>query len=181
MTIATAPTLLDDALLVERIQRDDEAAFRIVYLRHAHYIAGVVYRLIGDNADLDDIVQDTFVDAARGLKALEDRGSLKRWLVVVAVRKVNTVLARRRRWRRFHWTLRQYAPIASNPGDRKRIDELYEALDDLPVKLRMPWVLSRIVDEPLNEVALLCDASLATVKRRIDEAEQRLMRRLDAE
>jgi DNA-directed RNA polymerase specialized sigma24 family protein len=42
-------------------------------------------------------------------------------------------------------------------------------------------VLSRIADESLPDVAVACDASLATVKRRIAEAEERLKRRLDAE
>ncbi len=180
-TLAGASAAVDDAALVERAQRDDDAAFRAIYARHCHYIAGVVYRLLGDDADLDDVVQETFVDAAGGLGALEDRASLRRWLVVVAVRKVNTLLARRRRRSWFRWALVQFSPAASNPGDRRMVDELYDALDRLPVKLRVPWVLHRIADESLPEVANACDTSLATVKRRIAEAEERLKRRLDAE
>jgi RNA polymerase sigma-70 factor, ECF subfamily len=179
LTFAGAAASADDACLVERVQRDDEAAFRHLYARHCHYIAGVVYRLLGDDADLDDIVQDTFVDAVGGLSALQDPASLRRWLVVVAVRKVKTLLARRRRRRWFGWSLMHLAPSSSNPDDRQTVDELYDALDRLPVKLRLPWVLSRIADESLPDVALLCDASLATVKRRIAEAEERLKRRLD--
>jgi len=175
------PSPLEDALLVERVQRDDESAFRAIYARHSHYIAGVVYRLIGDDAELDDIVQDTFIDAADGIRSLEDPTSLRRWLVVVAVRKVKTLLARRRRRRWFRAALMQFAPAASNPSDRRPVDELYDALDRLPGKLRVPWVLSRIADESLPDVALACDTSLATVKRRIAEAEDRLKRRLDVE
>jgi RNA polymerase sigma-70 factor (ECF subfamily) len=181
MTIASAPASLDDVFLLEGVRRDDESAFRLLYARHARYVAGVVYRLLGDDAELDDIVQETFVDAAEGLKRLEDPGSLRRWLVVVAVRKVKTLLARRRRRRFFRSSLAHTAPVASNPTDRQTLDELYEALDQLPGKLRVPWVLSRIADESLPEVALLCDTSLATVKRRIAQAEERLKRRLDVE
>jgi RNA polymerase sigma-70 factor, ECF subfamily len=180
-TVAGASAPRDDALLVERAKRDDEAAFRAIYARHSHYIAGVVYRLLGNDADLDDVVQDTFVDAASGIATLEDPASLRRWLVVVAVRKVHTLLARRRRRSWFRWALVQLAPRASDPSDRQSVDDLYDALDRLPVKLRVPWVLSRIADEPLPEVAAACDASLATVKRRIAEAEERLKRRLDVE
>ena len=179
-TLAGASASVDDARLVERARRDDEAAFRVIYARHCHYIAGVVYRLRGDDAELDDIVQDTFVDATGGIASLEDPSSLRRWLVVVAVRKVKTLLARRRRRNWFRWALVQLSPAASDPGDRRQVDELYDALDRLPVKLRVPWVLSRIADESLPEVAAACDTSLATVKRRIAEAEERLKRRLDA-
>jgi len=110
-----AASSVDDALLVERVQRDDEAAFRALYARHSHYIAGVVYRLMGDDAELDDIVEETFVDAAGGLGALEDPTSLRRWLVVVAVRKVKTLLGRRRR-RRFRCGGTE--PVAA-PDDRE--------------------------------------------------------------
>ena len=48
--------------------------------------------------------------------------------------------------------------------------------DRLPAKLRIPWVLSRIADESLPDVAVLCETSLATVKRRIALAEERLAR-----
>jgi len=173
------PAPLDDARLVERIQLDDETAFRALYLRHARYVAGVIYRLLGDDSELDDIVQETFVDATHGLKSLADPASLRRWLVVVAVRKVRTLLARRRRRSFFGWSLRQITPTQSNPGDRQLIEDLYEALDDLPAKLRIPWVLNRIADQSLPEVALVCGVSLATIKRRIVEADERLKRRID--
>src|SRR5262249_55814115 len=160
------------------MQRDDEAAFRVVYARHARYVAGVVYRLLGDDADLDDVVQETFLDATSGLKALDDPNSLRRWLAVVAGRKVHSLLARRRRRRWFSWSLVHIAPAISDPTDSRPVEELYDALDRLPAKLRIPWVLSRIADESLPDVALFCETSLATVKRRIALAEERLARRL---
>lgn len=178
MTFASPPDILTDALLLERMQRDDEGAFRAVYARHARYVAGVVYRLLGDDADLDDVVQETFLDATSGLKSLDDPSGLRRWLAVVAVRKVHSLLARRRRRRWFGWSLVHLAPAISNPTDGQAVEDLYDALDRLPAKLRIPWVLSRIADESLPEVAMLCDTSLATVKRRIALAEERLARRL---
>jgi RNA polymerase sigma-70 factor (ECF subfamily) len=141
----------------------------------------VVYRLLGNDADLDDIVQETFLDATLGLAGLHDPSKLRRWLVVVAVRKVHAVLARRRRQRWFRWSLMQTAAMTSNPNDRQVIDDLYDSLDRLPAKLRIPWVLSRIADESLPEVAIFCKTSLATVKRRIAEAEERLARKLNVE
>ena len=41
--------------------------FEALYAKHARYIAGVVHRLMGDDGELDDIVQETFVDAIEGL------------------------------------------------------------------------------------------------------------------
>ncbi|HEY8430134.1 MAG TPA: sigma factor, partial [Sandaracinaceae bacterium] len=51
-----------DEVLVERARAGDERAFAKLYRRHAPYVAGVVYRLMGDELELDEIVQDTFVE-----------------------------------------------------------------------------------------------------------------------
>jgi RNA polymerase sigma-70 factor (ECF subfamily) len=181
-----APTLpihllrsLDDAALVDRVRTDDHAAFAALYRRYARYLAGVVYQLIGDDADVDDIVQETFVDARRGVAGIEEPAAVRRWLVVIAVRRVHRVLLRRRVRR---WYVRKAAELcarASDPRDAACVDELYDALDRLPDKLRVPWILARIGAMPLAEVSSVCRGSIATVKRRIADADQRLARRLD--
>ena len=73
-----------------------------------------------------------------------------------------------------------YAPRASDPRDRQAVDELYEALDGLAADVRIPWVLHRVEQMTLPEAAEACEISLATVKRRIKEADERLERRLGA-
>jgi RNA polymerase sigma-70 factor (ECF subfamily) len=61
------------------------------------------------------------------------------------------------------------------------VDELYDALYRLPDQLRIPWVLARVEQQPLKDVADACAVSLATVKRRILEADERLERKLKDE
>ena len=63
---------LDDATLIDQVQTGDEAAFSQLYKRYARHIAGVVYRLIGDDAHLEDIVQETFVIGLRQLDRLRE-------------------------------------------------------------------------------------------------------------
>ncbi len=172
-----AGVLVDDATLVARAQHDEADAFSALYARHARYIAGVAYRLMGDDGDIDDVVQETFLDAADGIHALEDPGAVRAWLVTIAVRRVKRLLARRRRRRFFFWQAAEMAPRASDPRVRQPVDELYEALDQLPIDLRVPWVLSRIEQVTLPEVARMCEVSLATIKRRLADADARVERR----
>jgi RNA polymerase sigma-70 factor (ECF subfamily) len=181
LRLAVVPGPVDDSGLVVRIQSDDEAAFTELYLRHAAYVARVVYRLMGDDAELDDIVQDTFVDAADGIANVHEPASIRRWLVVIAVRRVRRTLVRRRRRRWFGGQMAEMGPRASDPADRRLVDELYDALDRLPDQLRIPWVLARVEQQPLKDVADACAVSLATVKRRITEADERLERKLKDE
>jgi RNA polymerase sigma-70 factor, ECF subfamily len=181
MRLAVLPGTVDDSGLVTRIQSDDDAAFAELYARHAGYVARVVYRLMGDDAELDDIVQDTFVDAADGIASVHEPASIRRWLVVIAVRRVHRTLVRRRRRRWFGGQMANMAARASDPADRRLVDELYDALDRIPVEVRIPWVLARVEQQPLKDVAEACAISLATVKRRIAEADERLERKLKDE
>jgi RNA polymerase sigma-70 factor (ECF subfamily) len=152
--------------------------FEALYAKHSRYVAGVVHRLMGRDGELDDIVQETFVDALDGLERLRDPLAVRAWLVTVAVRRTRRVLASRRRRMMFaFWTV-DFAPRASDPRDRAPVDELYDALSRIPADLRIPWVLHRVERLSLPETAAACEVSLATVKRRIADAEARIERRL---
>ena len=161
------------------ISRDVGASdFEALYAKHARYVAGVVHRLMGQDGEVDDIVQETFVDAIEGLERLRDPSAVRAWLVTVAVRRTRRVLASRRRRMMFaFWTV-DFAPRASDPRDRAPVDELYDALARVPADLRIPWVLHRVERLSLPETAAACEVSLATVKRRIKDAEERIERRL---
>ncbi|MDP9148567.1 MAG: RNA polymerase sigma factor [Myxococcota bacterium] len=175
-----AGTLVDDLELVDRLRRRDPDAYRLLYTRHARYVAGVVFRLLGGDHDLDDIVQDSFVDAVEGIAGLEDGARLRSWLVTIAIRKVNRVLAARHRRKRLVAGLALLAPSWFSPTGERSVLELQRALDRLPPKLRVPWILGRVEDLELVEVARACSTSIATTKRRIAAADQRLRRWFDA-
>ncbi|AKU98962.1 RNA polymerase sigma factor RpoE [Labilithrix luteola] len=155
-------------------------SFEAIYAAHARYVAGVVHRLLGDDGELDDIVQETFIDALEGLANLQDPSALRAWLVTVAVRRTRRILGRRRRRMLFAFWASDFAPRASDPRDRQAVDELYDVLSRLAPDLRIPWVLHRIEQLSLPETASACEVSLATAKRRIKEAEERIERRLGA-
>ncbi len=167
-----------DADLVAAAVGGDRAAFRAIYLRHARHVASAITRWLGDDADLDDIVQDTFVRASQRLASLRSPAHVRPWLVTIAVRLTHSrIVIRRRRGgllRAFGW---QAARI-SDPALRAPADELSAALISVPEDLRVPWLLHRIEGERLEDVAASCGVSLATVKRRIAACERKLERRM---
>lgn len=188
MTNASLP---EDRLLVAQIARDlrlgagardgataAEDAFAVLYERHARVVASVVYRLLGSDGEVDDVVQETFLDAAAELGALKDGQAVRSWLITVAVRRVHRLLRKRRRRAFLFSCFVQFSARTSDPRDRQAVDDLYDALDDLAPDLRVPWTLARIEELTLPEVARACEVSLATVKRRIALAEERLEKRL---
>ena len=169
----------DDAALVAQACAGSERAFEAIYRRHVRYVAGVTYRLLGQDPEVDDVLQEAFLDAAGALRGLRDPGELRAWLARIAVRRVYRRLARKRRWRWLQAAVEVVTPNASDPHARQRVQDLYEALGSLPVKLRVPWTLHAVDGQTLPEVARLCDISLATAKRRVADAQGRLDRRLN--
>ena len=170
----------DDEELVERLRRRDADAFRLLYTRHARYLAGVVYRLLGGDHELEDVVQESFVDAVEGIGQLEQAARLRSWLVTIAVRKVNRVLVARYRRKALASSFAMLAPRSHTPSGEGAADELQRALESLPPKLRVAWVLGRVEQLELADVARSCSISVATAKRRIAAADQRIRRWFDA-
>jgi hypothetical protein len=70
-SILTASELAGAALL------DEERGFENLYRLHARYIAGVVFRIVGHDRDLDDVVQETFVAASSHLDQLRDAAAVR--------------------------------------------------------------------------------------------------------
>jgi len=158
-------------LVDEVVELDFEELFR----QYAPYVASIGYRLLGRDEEVDDLVQDVFLAAHRGLGRLRNREAVKGWLATVSVR-----LARRRlRARRVRTFLhldatRDYLDVAdrsASPADRALLARVYQILDDLPANDRLAWSLRHVQGEKLERVAELCQCSLATAKRRIKAAQ----------
>ena len=172
-----SPVVDDDATLVARAAAGDERAFTAIYRRYARYVAGVALRLTGDESEVDDVVQETFVDAAEGLASLQEGAALRRWLVTIAARKVARRIARKQRQRWLSSWLGRTEPRVAAPAVEGEAFALYQALAEVSPERRVPWSLHVIEGLTLPEVAETCGISLATAKRRIQEATQLLTRR----
>lgn len=162
----------DDVALIAQAIAGDERALTALYRAHSAYVAGVVYRMLGSDADLDDIVQETFVDGLRGLGSLEDPTKLRAFLVTIAVRRIHRRLSFRYRMKSMVANLFGGAPTVSDPATRAEVHELYEKLGRVDPKKRVAWVLHRVEGFTLPEVAEQTGASLATVKRWVASVDQ---------
>jgi RNA polymerase sigma-70 factor (ECF subfamily) len=148
-----------------------DQAFR----RFSPYVAKIAYRLLGRDAEVDDLVQDVFLAATRGLERLREPEAIRGWLATVTVR----LGTRRLRWRR----VRQFVGLddsapeltcAAQSHERALLGRIYRILDSLPVNERVAWTLRHVEGEPLDRVAALCECSLATAKRRIARVQAEL-------
>jgi RNA polymerase sigma-70 factor, ECF subfamily len=152
-----------------------------VFRAYSGYVASVAMRLLGCNEEVDDVVQEVFVAAMRGLQTLRDPNAIRGWLATVAVRSARRRLRRRRLWAVLgRDTTPDYdqLAVAATQDNALLIKRAYRVLDTLPVDAKIAWTLRHVEGELLEAVARLCGCSLATAKRRIAAAQAALEQEL---
>jgi RNA polymerase sigma-70 factor (ECF subfamily) len=85
-----------DAAAVTQVLAGDKDAFRVLVDRHSRTIFRVVYRMIGNAHDSEEIVQETFLRAYKSLANFELRSNFSTWLYRIAVNRSLDFLAARR-------------------------------------------------------------------------------------
>jgi RNA polymerase sigma-70 factor, ECF subfamily len=141
----------------------------------------VAYGVLRQREDAEDVAQEAAVRAYRGFTSLRNRDQFRSWLVRIAWR---LALDRRKSERR-RGVRELKAPAAPPPPSAEEIaagrqteQRVWEAVDDLPDKLRIVVVLSAIEGHGMREVAALLGLAEGTVKSRLYEARRRLLERL---
>ena len=159
------------------------AAVSALYRQHAPLLARICSRMgAGSRADVEDVVQTTFLEAIRGAGRFEGKTSLRGWLVAIAL---NQTRLHRRSEGRTRKKLHQVALVEAPPGDREvwfirsqEVRRLEGALQHLPELQREALVLSEIEGLPAKEIAVLVGAPPATIWRRVHDARKSLRRLL---
>jgi RNA polymerase sigma-70 factor, ECF subfamily len=148
-----------------------------LYRRFAPYVARIAMRLLGRDQEVDDLVQDVFVEALRGLKQLRDAHAVKAWLAKVTVRLAVRKLRRRRVLEALRGSRADYEHLASpeaTPEQRAQLAKIYGVLDRLPARTRVMWLLRHVLGESLQAIVELTSCSQSTVQRKLREAESLL-------
>jgi RNA polymerase sigma-70 factor (ECF subfamily) len=166
--------------LVAAFLRGDEAAFRSLYRAHAPALYRLAWRLLdGSVADAEDMVQETWLRAARGLGGFGWRSTLRTWLVGVAIRCCRE-RQRERAAARGGPAARQPAPEPSAPAPREvdRLD-LEAAVAALPPRAREVFLLHDVEGWAHAEVASLLGIEEGTSKSQLHHARRALAARLE--
>lgn len=166
----------DQAQLVAALRKGHPGAAAAFHDRYAQRLYGLLYRILGPDTELEDVLQETFVRALESLANLRDPSLLDSWLMGVGVRTARTLLQRRgrRSWLRIMATEELPDPggPTPDPGHLETLSALYRVLDRMPVDDRMALTLRFASGMTLPETAEACGVSLATIKRRLTRAEQ---------
>lgn len=162
------------------VARDPDAVARLYDLQ-VERVERLVVAVMGPDRELDDIVQRVFLEVLSSLPSF--RGSEEGMLVAFIDRiTVNVARSwirsrRRRAWLRFAAPA-EIPDVPTSVGDpraRAALAVALRVLESLPADERIAFGLRRVEGRRLEEIASMVDASLATVKRRIERAEARFV------
>jgi RNA polymerase sigma-70 factor (ECF subfamily) len=179
------PEAANSSELVERALAGDPLAQQLLYRRHVHAVTERVTRLLARSGEAEDVVQDAFLAAFASLPMLGDRSRFAAWLMRIAIHQVHRRFRRRRLLARLGLdrgsddaSLENIADTSLDPERRLQLRRLDHELGQLPVTLRLAWMIRYVEGCELSDAAEQCGCSLATIKRRIQRADARLRARL---
>lgn len=172
---------MPDGALVTAAREGQAWALEALFKRYTRMAVGKAWRLI-PSEDPEDLAQDALVHALTNLHRLEEPQAFAAWLSAIIVRLGMTRLRKKHLLSRLG--LRRAEPIDPeamvanvSPETQAELREIYGILESLPPEERAVLVLRRVEGLELKEVAEATGLSLATVKRRLDAAEERLTKR----
>jgi RNA polymerase sigma-70 factor (ECF subfamily) len=181
-----------DRILVDRFKNGDQAAFDEMVQRYWSRIYSMVHQLLRNQQDAEEVTQDAFIRAHKGLVNFRGDSAFSTWLYQIA-----TNLARNRYW---YWWRRKRdksvsfdAPLGDesdstladlipaeveSPDDitvnQELIDKISESMENLGAKHREILILRNVKNLSYEEISAILGISIGTVKSRIARARETL-------
>jgi RNA polymerase sigma-70 factor, ECF subfamily len=181
-----------DRLLVDRFKDGDESAFNEMVSRYWDRIYGMVHQLLRNQQDAEEVTQDAFIRAHRGLANFRGEAAFSTWLYQIA-----TNLARNRYW---YWWRRKrdktvsfdqpvsadndtplsevFAAEMETPGDitvtQELVDHIAVGMEKISAKHREILILRNVKNMAYEDIASVLNISVGTVKSRIARARESL-------
>jgi RNA polymerase sigma factor (sigma-70 family) len=176
---------ISDECLVAACAVGDTEALGVLFDRHHRGVYAFLSRLAGtDERDLDDLVQATFLEALRASKRYRGDAPVHRWLFGIAAHLVRHHVRSEVRRKSFHVKLAEHPTrIQTEPGVRAERNQILarvrDAVDALPHKQKVVYVMCVLEEIPGVEVARVLDMREGTVWRLLHQARTALRETLE--
>ena len=165
---------LTNSLLAAR-DGDEQALASAIRLGQAD-VARFVRPLV-DPADLDDVIQDTFIRAYRALPKFRGDATGRTWLLAIARRSAADAMRSRVRIRR---TDGQAMMLSGGAASLDTAHALQALVDGLDADRREAFVLTQIVGCSYAEAASICGVRIGTIRSRVARARESLLEQVHA-
>jgi RNA polymerase sigma-70 factor (ECF subfamily) len=176
--------------LIGRCLRNEGGAFRQLVEEHQRYVFSLAFRMLRDDEEARDVVQETFIRVWKNLHTFDMEAKFTTWLYAITVNLTYDLLksnTRRRRWLLAPETVDGQDSAAAteeemNIVNRDLAAKIKELAGSLPPKQQLVFVLRDLQDLSVDEVAQILSMSTGTVKTNLCYARKFIrahMQRLD--
>lgn len=161
--------------LIERCQNGEIVAYKELFERYHQPMLRVALRMLNHQQDAEDAVQMSFVKLYGGLKAFRFQSQFSTYLFRILCRVCFDLLRQRKQRPECKADLND----VSKKNDVAIKLSIEEAINDLPERMRLCFVLYAIEQFKQDDIARMMDMTLGGVKSTLFQARVRLRRRLD--
>jgi RNA polymerase sigma-70 factor (ECF subfamily) len=174
-----------DNELVERVRGGDDDAFRILVERHSRPLYRSAYRITGNAADADDVVQEAFLRSYRAIGSFDSRATYTTWLHRIAINcALDLIDSRKRRDGRVSDD-EDLSLVASHDASPERLTlgsemqrAIAAAMSELTGNERTAFVLRHFEGMPLEEIGQILGTKLNATKNTVFRAVKKLRQQL---
>ncbi len=175
-----------DLDLLKLAQKGSETAFGELMERHSGRLFRLGFSLLGNASDVDDVLQETFLGALKGVKSFREKASVKTWFTRILVNQI----ARHRRYWKLRASPRAISPegeeilsgalVPAKPSGTEVQMDVAAMLQTLSPEHRMIFALREMDGLSYEEIAATLDIPVGTVESRLFRARSELRQRLKA-
>lgn len=188
-TIASPGVVQDDAQLVIASRNGDQDAFALLVQYHQRRVFNLVYRMVQDYEEANEVTQEAFLAAWQGLPSFRGDASFATWLYRIAYNCCLKQLELRKRDKNIQSALQveythEYIQIDEQANAELEAQDRQEVvrrqLSNLPAKYRMVLVLRHLQEKTYEEMAEILKMPIGTVKTHLFRARNLLKERLES-
>ncbi len=181
----------NDKELVKRAQKGDKAAFGMLVTKYQYKVVKLVARYVKDEDEAQDIAQEAFIKAYRGLANFRGDSAFYTWLYRIAINSAkNYTVSQNRKTPAYAIDIEdaEYLESASSMKDlgtpERHVlaseveDTIYRAINELPEDLKTAITLREIEGMTYDEIAGVMECPIGTVRSRIFRARETIDKHL---
>ena len=184
---------MDESGLIAGIQQGDQQAFRLLVEKHQRMVVNTCFGIVHNTADAEDLAQDVFLEVFRTAGKFRGDARLSTWLYRMATNRSLNFIRDNKRKRFFQSFEEAFSggknrnkEISEHRTDqadheitgKQRSEMLHQAIDRLPEKQRVAFVLNKYEELSYQQIAEVMEISLASVESLIHRAKKNLQEQL---
>jgi RNA polymerase sigma-70 factor, ECF subfamily len=186
---ATPRARTAEEALIERAGGGDRSAFDELFRRHVDDVYRRLTRLIGPDPEREDLVQEVFIAAYRGLGRFRGEAAFSTWIYRIVVHVAYSHLRQRRRRPLDLKSMDELErslvadgqSLQTDAEQRQQVRSVLALLERLKPKKRVAFILRVVEGLSLQEIGEIVDAEPAAVGQRVKHAQRELQRLIERE